>query len=125
MPIEIFDDLAANIIIFHLSGELAKADYTHLASEFEQYVAKHGKLRILLNLTGFHGWKPEAMLPELKFDFKHLSEVQRMAVLGDKAWEHGMIAFTQPFTKAPIRYFDTSETEAARAWLTAPAQASA
>jgi hypothetical protein len=125
MPIELVEDLAGHITVVHLLGKLEQSDYANLASEFGALVAKHGKLRVLLDMKDFHGWDSAALWAELKFDLKHFSDIERMAAVGDKAWEHGLIAFTQPFTKATIRYFDPSEESVARAWLTSPARAQA
>ncbi len=36
---------------------------------------------------------------------KQSSDIERVAVVGDKKWEKEMVVACQPFTKAKIRYF--------------------
>ncbi len=48
---------------------------------------------------------------------KHLSDIERTAVVGDKTWEKWMAEFSKPFTRAEVRYFDHDEIAAARAWV--------
>ena len=68
----------------------------------------------------FHGWNAGALWDDLKFDLKHFSDIERLAIVGDKAWEKGMSVFCRPFTTATIRYFDRSAIEDARQWVAAP-----
>jgi SpoIIAA-like len=68
-------------------------------------------------MTGFHGWEAGALWEDVKFDIKHFADIERLAMVGDKKWQHGMAAFCKPFTKATIRYFDHAEAAEARTWL--------
>ena len=43
--------------------------------------------------------------------------IKRIALVGDKTWEKWMARVCKPFTMAKIRYFDTAEIAAAKAWL--------
>jgi hypothetical protein len=49
---------------------------------------------------------------------KHFSDIERLAMVGDKKWQHGMATFCKPFTKATVRYFDQAQAAEARTWLT-------
>jgi hypothetical protein len=48
---------------------------------------------------------------------KHFGDIERLAMVGETKWQHGMATFCKPFTKATIRYFDHAEAGAARKWL--------
>jgi hypothetical protein len=117
MPIQLHEENGGKILDLHVSGKLMKADYEHFVPEFERLVRRHGKLRVLFDLTGFHGSEAEALWAEIKFDVKHFADIERIAVVGDKKWQHGIAAFFKPFTKAAIRYFDHSEATESRKWL--------
>jgi hypothetical protein len=56
---------------------------------------------VLFDMTGFHCWEGGALWHEIKFDIKHYADIERIAALGDRRWQHGMAAFFTPFTKAP------------------------
>jgi hypothetical protein len=64
MPIQLHKEDGGKIIVVDLSGTLEKSDYSHLDSEFKALIEKHGKLRVLLNMTGFHGWEADALWSE-------------------------------------------------------------
>ena len=117
MPIQLDEQNGGKTLVVHVSGKLAKADYEHFVPEFDRLVRQHGKLRVLLDMTGFHGWQAGALWEDIKFDFKHFADIERLAMVGDKKWEQGMAAFCKPFTKATIRYFDHADAAEAGKWL--------
>ena len=46
-------------------------------------------------------------------------DIERIAMVGETAWQHWMATFCKPFTTAKVRYFDRTETPTAREWLQA------
>lgn len=118
MPIKIQEQDGGETLIVHVIGTLTKSDYERFVPEFEQRACHHGSLRVLFDLTGFHGWEPGALWEEVKFDMKHVADIQRLAIVGDEQWQHGMTTFFKPFTKAAVHYFDSGSVFAeARQWL--------
>ena len=117
MAIRLSEEKDGKILNIHVFETLAKADYEHFMPEFERLVKKHGKLRILFDMTEFHGWEVSAFWEDIKFDIKHFADIERIAMVGEKRWHKGMALFCKPFTKASIRYFDQKDLEEARDWL--------
>jgi fructose-bisphosphate aldolase class I len=117
MPIQIQEENNRRSIVIHVVGTLAKTDYPEFVSEFERLVRLSGKQRVLFDMTGFEGWDLCAAWEDIKFDLRHFSDIERMAMVGDKKWQHFMALFFKPFTKATIRYFDHAAAAQARAWL--------
>jgi hypothetical protein len=72
---------------------------------------------VLFDMTTLHGWDAGAMWEDIKFDFKHFADIERLAMIGEKKWQRGMATFCKPFTKAAIRYFDHADAAEARKWL--------
>jgi len=99
------------------SGKLTKEFYEAFAPAVEAQIAEQGKLRILFIMHDFHGWTAGALWEDLKFDFKHWKDIERLAIVGETKWEQGMATFCKPFTKATVRYFDHQKTDEARQWL--------
>jgi hypothetical protein len=120
MAIKLTETQGGKILEVGVSGKLTHADYQFFAPEFERLYQLHGKLRVLFEMADFHGWEASALWDDIKFDMKHFFHIERIAMVGDKEWEKGMSVFCEPFTTAEIRYYDRSEIEAARAWLTEP-----
>ena len=117
MPIKFEDENEGKMLAIQVNGKLAKADYVFFAPEFERLVQLNGKMRVLFDLTGFHGWEAGALWEDIKFDFKHFADIERLALVGDKKWQQGMATFCKPFTKAKVRYFDHTDSAKARTWL--------
>jgi hypothetical protein len=104
------------ILEIELKGKLTTADYESFVPEIERITGK-GKIRMLVELVDFHGWSAGALWEDTKFAVRHFSDIERLAIVGDKSWEKGMALFCKPFTRAIIRYFDISELEKARDWI--------
>jgi hypothetical protein len=117
MPIQINEDNGGKILAVHVTGKLTKADYERFVPEFERLVRQNGKVRVLFEMSDFHGWDGSALRDEINFDLDHLFDIERLAMVGDKKWEQIMSVFCKPFTTATIRYFDHMEAAKARKWL--------
>ena len=98
MPIQLNEENGGKILVIHVSGKLAKADYAHFVPDF-------------------HGWDAGAAWKDFKLGIKHFADIERLAMIGDKKWQHGMAIFCKPFTRATIRYFDQADATEARKWL--------
>ena len=72
---------------------------------------------MLFDMKGFHGRDAGAAWEDFKFVRKHFGDIERLAMVGDKKWEHGMEAFFKPFTKATTRYFEEADAALAQHWL--------
>jgi hypothetical protein len=117
MPIQLKQENGGNLVVVRVTGKLVKADYERCVPEFDRLIRQHGKLCLLFEFTDFHGWEGGALWDEIKLDIKHVADIERIAVVGDKKWEQGMATFYKPFTKATIRYFDQANAVEARKWL--------
>ncbi len=117
MSVEFQEEAEGKILHVRLSDKLAREDYESLMPTFERLIERHGKLRILLKMDHFHGWTAGALWEDIKVDVKHFNDVERIAMVGDKAWEKGMSVFCKPFTTATVRYFDHSQIGEAREWI--------
>ncbi len=117
MPIQLKEVNDEKSITVHVSGKLISEDYEHFAPEFERLVGLHGKLRVLFDMTDFHGWTAGAVWADTKFAMHHFSDIERLAMVGEKKWQEGMATFCKPFTKAIVKYFDHADAWAANTWL--------
>jgi len=117
MPIQLIEENDGKVLVVHVSGKLVKADYEHFVPEFERLVSQHGKLRLLFDMTDFHGWELSAAWEDFKFGIEHFADIDRLAMVGDQQWQHGMAIFCKPFTKAMVRYFEHADAAEAHKWL--------
>jgi hypothetical protein len=117
MAIKLRETNDGKVLEVQVTGKLAHEDYQHFVPEFERLLKQRGKVRVLFEMADFHGWEGAAMWDDIKFDVKHFSDIDRLAMVGDRKWEKGMSVFCRPFTAAKIRYFDHTEIAEARAWV--------
>ena len=117
MPIQFNEENNGKLLTIHVSGKLIKDDYADFVPAFERLVRQHGKLRVLFDMSGLHGWDAGAAWEDTKFAINHFADIERIAMVGEKQWQHGMAIFCKPFTKAMVRYFDHADAAKARKWL--------
>ena len=108
---------ADKVLAFKLSGKLHDADYKTFVPLIDAAIAKEGKVRLFAQFEDFHGWDLHALWDDVKFSTTHCTKIERIALVGEKKWEEWMAKVCKPFTTAKIRYFDASESAAAKTWL--------
>jgi len=114
--IEFIESPAEHVLAFKISGKLHDADYKTFVPAIDE-MAKTGKVRLLAEFHDFQGWDMHALWDDIKFATSHCRTIEKVALVGDKAWEKWMAKVCVPFSMAKIRYFDQSESDAARAWI--------
>ncbi|HXE63593.1 MAG TPA: STAS/SEC14 domain-containing protein [Bryobacteraceae bacterium] len=117
MPILLRRDESGQFLIIHATGKLVEADYRDLEPQFDRLAPHPGKLRVLFDMTGLHGWDAAAAWQDIKFDIRHFRDIHRLAILGEKPWQHGLATLFSPFTRATTKYFDHTKRAEAAAWL--------
>jgi len=77
-----------------------------------------GKVRVLLRMEGFRHLDPEGMLQQLSFLKPHLSDIPRVAVVGNRVWIKSWVQMAGVFFgSTEVRYFDMKEAKDARQWV--------
>ncbi len=110
----------ANYLFVRSRGRLVHADYEGLLPKLETLIRNHGRVRFLFEMVEFEGIELRAVWDEIRFDTRHLRDVERCAVIGNRAWEKWATKFAGVlFVGAQFRYFDADQVEEARAWVQA------
>lgn len=117
MAIELKETGSDGILEVWLTGKLVKEDYDTFVPAVDQAIKAHGKLRLLVVMHDFHGWTASAAWEDTKFGARHFRDLDRLALVGERKWQHGMAVFCKPFTTATVRYFEHDQVETARVWL--------
>jgi hypothetical protein len=104
------------VLGFKISGRLHDADYKTFVPLIDA-AAGSGKVRLLALFEDFHGWDLHALWDDIKFSTTHCTSIERIALVGDRAWEKWMADVCKPFTMATVRHFDAADIDAAWAWL--------
>lgn len=117
MAIKLEEKNVGKILEVSLTGKLVKEDYETFVPAVERLVKQHGKIRMLVVMHDFHGWTAGALWADTRFAAHHFTDIERLAVVGETKWQHGMAVFCKPFTAAAVRYFDHAALAEAHAWL--------
>jgi hypothetical protein len=113
-----------NLILIHVSGKLGIEEHRRVLSEIESIIQKAGKVKLLILLNDFEGWKnPEDW--EKVDELEGGSAMDRMdpnitkfAIVGEEQWRDRVSFFTlKGLRPVPIEYFTEDQEEAARQWL--------
>jgi hypothetical protein len=116
--IEILDQSTGNVFAMRLSGKILHRDYQQFVPMLEKTIEEHGSVRCFIEMTEFHGIELRALWDEIKFDVRHGRQIERCAVVGDRAWESWMIKLSRPiFSRAEIRFYDIAERDKAWEWI--------
>ena len=117
MAIELVENSRTKLLEVQASGKLSAEDHETLEPGVEKLIDASGKIKILFIMHDFHGWDLGAVWEDIKFATRHCRDIEKVAMVGEKAWEKWMATICKPFTMSSIKYFDAGEEEAAREWL--------
>jgi len=110
-----------NTIAIRATGKLSHEDYQTFLPKLEEQIKELGKVSILFELDNFSGWELEAAKDDFKFGMAHMADFERIAIVGDNAWEKWMTLMAKPFLPSgTVRYFDQEALQQAWDWLREP-----
>ncbi len=87
MAIEIIEDSVTRMLSVKVSGKLSAEDYETLEPGVDRLIAEAGKIRILFVMNDFHGWDLGAVWEDIKFATRHCRDIEKVAMVGEHAWE--------------------------------------
>ena len=117
MPLQIDYD-ANDICLLRLSGLLKQSEFAASQKSLVAKIDRGYKPRILAILDNFDGWERGVDWNDLDFLFSHSGEIARIAIVGERRWEVGALAFAGAgVRRAPVKFFEPDELARARAWL--------
>lgn len=109
-----------HVLALRLSGTLTGDDFDRAAAEVDARLARHDKVGVFVDLTGFHDLTPDAVAKDLRFGFSKIGQWKRFpreAVLTDKQWIKALVKLLDPVIPSiEVQTFDPSQREAALAW---------
>ena len=117
MAIQLTENPAAKLLEVEVSGKLSAADYELFEPAVDQLIESVGKIKILFVMQDFHGWELGAVWEDIKFATRHCADIEKIAMVGENAWEKWMATICKPFTMSSIRYFEVDQIQAAQSWL--------
>ena len=99
------------------SGDITKSDYTQFTPQVEALVKASGSIRMLMDMTGLKGEKSEAWQSDWDFGKEFQDKIEKLAMVGDKAWEAPLAKAFGPKYAQHAKYFDADSISSAWEWL--------
>lgn len=101
-----------------IEGALAPEDFERITPRIDEFIERHGCIRIRLDLRGFEGWDSiEALSDHMGFVRKHHKFAGRLAVIGDKTWQRVAARVIGSALHPEVRVFTSAREGDADAWL--------
>ncbi len=110
--------ISANAVRITAPEKLQVDDFRHIAPQIDSLISQHGKIRLLIDASGFNGWENiEAFENHAGFVKNHQQKVERIAVIVGHDWHHWLIGAIRMFVHPEVRAFDRSQESEALQWI--------
>ena len=109
---------SGNLYRVHVSGVLSKIELESVQGAAAREIKRLGTITLLFILERFQGWERGADWGDVTFFTLHDENIEKIAVVGDEKWRDHALAFAGAgMRKAAVRFYPSSESAQARAWL--------
>lgn len=114
-------DLGDGMLHVQLRGQVDAAAYAEESTEMSAFLQDHDRFRLLLDLRDFDGWQGLDALSDHFFLVRsHHQKLDKIAIVGDAAWQAMASRLGRQLFKIPSHYFPSQDFDGAMAWLSSP-----
>jgi len=111
-------DESADLVTVALLGKLEPSAYDDIDEELDGWLSKRDRMRLLLDLRRFDGWQGLAAIGQhLSLVSEYRKRPERVAVVGDAAWQRLAARIMKRFVNAEVRYFAADAFASAESWV--------
>jgi energy-converting hydrogenase Eha subunit G len=112
------ENISANTLRIVVPEKLKVDDFREIASQIDAIIREHGKIRLLIDATGFNGWENLAAFEKHAGFIKiHQQKVERIAVLAGHEWQHWVIGAFKLFVHPEIKVYGKDHASDALGWI--------
>jgi hypothetical protein len=110
--------LSGNVLRITLPDKLKADDFRHIAPQVDSLISQYGRVRLLIDASGFNGWENIGAL-EKHFGFvkDHQQKIERIAVIAPHDWQHWLIGAVRVLVHPEARAYDKSHEREALQWI--------
>jgi hypothetical protein len=110
--------VSANALRLTAPEKLKADDFRQIAPQVDSLISQHGKIRLLIDASGFKGWENIAAFQNhAGFIRTHQQKVERIAVIAAHNWQHWLIGAVRIFLHPEVRAYDKSQESEALQWI--------
>lgn len=98
-------------------GKLTHEDYEVIIPMIDSALAgvKEPRVKALLDATELEGWEARAAWDDFKLGLKHGNEFEKIAIYGNKKWQHIIASIGNWFISGEVRFFE--DESSAITWI--------
>ena len=112
------DIISGNALRIVAPEKLKADDFRQIAPEINSIIRQHGKIRLLIDASGFNGWENiTAFENHAEFVKDHQQKVERIAVIAAHDWQRWLIGALRVFVHPEIRTYDKNHESEAQQWI--------
>jgi hypothetical protein len=115
--IQRIDNDLEKVLAYHISGTVTQADVRIAQQEMKSVLDQYGKVRLLIHLGELEIPKAGAAWQDLKYTNVYLTDVERLALVGDAAWQEWVTKAVDVPTRGKMRFFEEVEIQQAWEWI--------
>jgi hypothetical protein len=115
--IQRLDNDLEKVLAYHISGTVTQADVRSAQQEMKSVLDQFGKVRLLIHLGDLEIPKAGAAWQDLKYTNVYLTDVERLALVGDAAWQEWVTKAVDLPTRGKMRFFEEAEIQRAWEWI--------
>jgi hypothetical protein len=108
---------SGQVLAYQCSGTITQEDVEFVQEDMKQALEQFGEVRMLLHLGDLETPEAEAVWQDLKFTKVYMTKMERLAVVGDAAWQEWMTKAADLPSQGKMRFFEKDEVPQAWAWI--------
>lgn len=111
-------ELGDSALQIDLIGQVGPEDYASAQEDLDAKLREMGGFRLLIDLRKFDGWQGvSAMASHFSLARGHVGDLDKAAIVGDKAWQKMVQRIGSRLISAETQFFDASQFDQAKSWL--------
>ena len=105
--------------VLQITGLLTKKEFDEVRENTAKKLGFFDRVKLLVVAEKFDGWEQGVDWgKDTSFYSWHGWKIIKIAIVADPQWKSKFLAFTLAgLRRAPVEFFETGQTEQARAWL--------
>jgi len=112
--------LSGNALRITVPVKFKADDFRQIAPQIDSLISQYGKIRLLIDVSGFNGWDNIAAFENHAGFIKikdHHQKIERIAGIAAHAWQHWLIGAVRIFLHPEVRTYDKSHESEALQWI--------
>jgi len=110
--------ISANALKIVAPDKLKADDFRQIAPQIDSLISQYGKIRLLIDASGFNGWENIAAFEDhAAFVKNHQKKIERIAVIAAHDWQHWLIGAVRIFVHPEVRAYNKSHASEALQWI--------